>query len=245
MGASRPSTASRRPSIAARRSRPLRRGVSRPLDPAIGVGIASERVGFFDSTLVCSIAIAALLAVAAVRLPSPLRRPRRGLARGPRLSSSNANWSSKHQYQFSPGSLDLMIGWLVAWKCAVACLFGELSQQPTSPQTMHSRRCTHQPPVRRHSEQPSVLDGVTFRSIVSRCVRLPWSPRRRSSDCEQVGETVCAGSAAGSVGRQPGSAARNDSGSAFSRPISTSPTMRPPTGPRRSPSPTTSASRRM
>ena len=55
-----------------------------------------------------------------------------------------------------------MIGWLVAWWWAVACLFGELSQQPTSPQVMHSRRCTHHPPVRRHSEQPSVLEGVTL-----------------------------------------------------------------------------------
>jgi MFS family permease len=36
--------------------------------PAISVGIASEHVGFFDSTLVCSIAIAALLGGAAVRL---------------------------------------------------------------------------------------------------------------------------------------------------------------------------------
>ena len=35
--------------------------------PAIGVGIASEHFGFFDSTLVCAIAIAALLGAAAAR----------------------------------------------------------------------------------------------------------------------------------------------------------------------------------
>jgi len=38
--------------------------------PAIGVGIASERAGFFRSTLVCAIGVAALLVVAAVRLIS-------------------------------------------------------------------------------------------------------------------------------------------------------------------------------
>jgi len=27
----------------------------------------------------------------------------------------------KHHIQSSPGSKDLMIGWLVAWKCWVAC----------------------------------------------------------------------------------------------------------------------------
>src|SRR5438876_5527926 len=53
-----------------------------------------------------------------------------------------------------------MIGWLVAWKCAVAWRFGESSQQPTWPQVRHRRRCTHQSPVCRHSSQPSAL-GVT------------------------------------------------------------------------------------
>jgi MFS family permease len=38
--------------------------------PAIGVGIASEHVGFFDSTLVCSVVVAALLALAAGYLSS-------------------------------------------------------------------------------------------------------------------------------------------------------------------------------
>jgi MFS family permease len=54
--------------------------------PAIGVGIASEHVGFFRSTLVCSIGVAILLAVAAASL---LRR-----AQVAPVSSSNATSSS-------------------------------------------------------------------------------------------------------------------------------------------------------
>src|SRR6266478_147532 len=61
-----------------------------------------------------------------------------------------------------------MIGWCTLWKCAVACRFGELSQQPTWPQDMHSRRCTQRPPVLRQSSQPSPL-AVTSRTW-SRCV---------------------------------------------------------------------------
>jgi MFS family permease len=41
--------------------------------PAIGVGIASEHVGFFDAALGCSVAVAALLAVAAGRVLGPGR----------------------------------------------------------------------------------------------------------------------------------------------------------------------------
>src|SRR6266550_1701727 len=55
-----------------------------------------------------------------------------------------------------------MTGWPVAWKCLVACLFLEQSQQPTWPQVKHRRRCTHRSPVARHSSQPSEL-GVTGR----------------------------------------------------------------------------------
>src|SRR5438552_16206197 len=55
-----------------------------------------------------------------------------------------------------------MTGWPVAWKCFVACLFLEESQQPTCPHVRHSRRCTHFSPVARHSSQPSEL-GVTGR----------------------------------------------------------------------------------
>src|SRR5439155_20488713 len=50
-----------------------------------------------------------------------------------------------------------MIGWCPELKCAVACRLGELSQQPTWPHDMHIRRCTHWPPMRRQSSQPSLL----------------------------------------------------------------------------------------
>src|ERR1700728_2700677 len=64
-----------------------------------------------------------------------------------------------------------MIGWCVAWKCFVACLFGESSQQPTCPQARQMRRCTHGLPVFRHSSQPRAL-GCTF-LMVSRWEHLP------------------------------------------------------------------------
>src|SRR5882762_7104172 len=55
-----------------------------------------------------------------------------------------------------------MIGWPVAWKCFVACLLGESSQQPTWPQLRQIRKCSHTLPLLRHSSQPSAL-GVTSR----------------------------------------------------------------------------------
>src|SRR5438270_8151113 len=59
------------------------------------------------------------------------------------------------------------MGWPVAWKCFVACLFLEESQQPTWPHVRQSRRCTQSSPIARHSSQPSVL-GETGR-ICFRC----------------------------------------------------------------------------
>src|SRR6202035_1080649 len=55
-----------------------------------------------------------------------------------------------------------MMGCPVAWKCLVACLLGESSQQPTWPQLRQIRRCSHTLPLFRHSSQPSAL-GVTVR----------------------------------------------------------------------------------
>src|ERR1700754_2644077 len=55
-----------------------------------------------------------------------------------------------------------MMGCPVAWKCLVACLLGESSQQPTWPQLRQMRRCSHTLPLCRHSSQPSAL-GVTSR----------------------------------------------------------------------------------
>ena len=54
-----------------------------------------------------------------------------------------------------------MTGWSVAWWCFVACVAGELSQQPTCPQAWHTRRWTQSwRPAARQSSQPSD-DGVT------------------------------------------------------------------------------------
>src|SRR6476660_4604318 len=63
----------------------------------------------------------------------------------------------------------MMIGCWVEPKCLVACLFFEVSQHPTWPQRIHSRRWTHVSPSSRHSLQPVPL-GVTT-SIWSRCVQ--------------------------------------------------------------------------
>src|SRR6266849_3951248 len=63
-----------------------------------------------------------------------------------------------------------MIGWLVAWKCWVACLFFEESQQPTCPHVRQRRRCTHVSPIFKQSSHPCAL-GVTSR-IWSRCVHV-------------------------------------------------------------------------
>src|SRR5216683_7072664 len=60
------------------------------------------------------------------------------------------------------------MGWPVPWKCRVACLFFEESQQPTCPQIRHSRRWTHVSPIFKQSSQPLAL-GVTC-WIWSRCV---------------------------------------------------------------------------
>src|SRR6202163_2731470 len=54
-----------------------------------------------------------------------------------------------------------MTGCCVAWKCFVACLLGESSQQPTCPQVRQIRKCSHTLPLFRHSSQPSAL-GVTL-----------------------------------------------------------------------------------
>src|SRR5690349_21875608 len=55
-----------------------------------------------------------------------------------------------------------MIGWLVVWKCLVACLFFESSQQPTCPQVRQRRRCTQLSPIFKQSSHPLAL-GVTSR----------------------------------------------------------------------------------
>src|SRR5438874_1649729 len=80
-----------------------------------------------------------------------------------------------------------MIGWFVAWKCLVACLFLEESQQPTCPHSRQRRRCTHVSPVFKQSSQPFAL-GVTCR-IWLRCVhcvaKVSILSRRLRSECKR------------------------------------------------------------
>src|SRR5687768_10883206 len=55
-----------------------------------------------------------------------------------------------------------MMGWPVALKCPVACLFFELSQQPTLPQAMHIRRCTQSSPLAWHLAHTLVAGSTTL-----------------------------------------------------------------------------------
>src|SRR5438132_6978506 len=85
-----------------------------------------------------------------------------------------------------------MMGWPVVWKCRVACLFFEESQQPTCPQIRHRRRCTHVSPIFKQSSQPLAL-GVTS-LILSRCVHFiltsaNWPKNSRQSSHSKPPET--------------------------------------------------------
>jgi hypothetical protein len=67
--------------------------------------------------------------------------------------------SRKHQLHSSPGSAERTIGWPTSRACpARVPVRGRESQQPIFPQVMHIRRCTHELPIRRHS-QPSIDAG--------------------------------------------------------------------------------------
>src|SRR6185369_17311621 len=65
--------------------------------------------------------------------------------------------------------MERISGCLVRWKCFVACLFFDESQQPTCPHSMHSRKCTQESCIFRHSSHPLVF-GLTF-LISSTCVQ--------------------------------------------------------------------------
>src|SRR2546425_12442547 len=59
-------------------------------------------------------------------------------------------------------------GCLLRWKCLVACLFLEESQQPTWPQDMHRRRWTQVSPILMQSSQTVlsvVLIAIWFRWV--------------------------------------------------------------------------------
>src|SRR5438270_5713282 len=62
--------------------------------------------------------------------------------------------------------MERMSGCLLRWKCLVACLFFDESQQPTWPHSRHKRRWTHVSPVLMHSSQTCVsveLHLICFR----------------------------------------------------------------------------------
>lgn len=77
--------------------------------------------------------------------------------------------SGKQYLQVSPGSNERMTGWSTVLACFLACLFLELSQQPTWPQVKHSRRCTHSSPDFRHSSQPVGVLGVVAFTYFFKC----------------------------------------------------------------------------
>src|SRR5690242_9683367 len=86
-----------------------------------------------------------------------------------------------------------MIGCFVAWKCRVACLFFESSQQPTWPHARQSRRCTQVSPRARHSSQPSVLGRSVF--TASRCLQRMgplYTSQREAKRLALVGAEVAA-----------------------------------------------------
>src|SRR5215471_5609063 len=56
--------------------------------------------------------------------------------------------------------MERMIGCPTFWKCFVACLFLDESQQPTCPQLRQSRRCTQESPILMHSSQTCVCVEV-------------------------------------------------------------------------------------
>ena len=84
---------------------------------------------------------------------------------GRRIASS----STKHHDQSSPGWIERMIGWPLPSACLVACLFGDESQQPTSPQVRQIRRWHHGSPAARHWGQPSTSSGSSVSWTLSRC----------------------------------------------------------------------------
>src|SRR6266566_9301229 len=103
-----------------------------------------------------------------------------------------------HQPQSSPGSKDWIIGWFVAWKCLVACLFFESLQQPTCPHSRQRRRCTHVSPILKQSSQPFAL-GVTCRiwsrwvHCVARIVSFPMFSETNLFLCKLLWQKIYVG----------------------------------------------------
>ena len=66
--------------------------------------------------------------------------PEIGVTGHGRSSTASPTSSTKHHAQSSPGSAERMSGWPLSRKWAVACRFGDSSQQPMLPQARHIRR---------------------------------------------------------------------------------------------------------
>src|SRR5215469_1488046 len=63
--------------------------------------------------------------------------------------------------------MERMRGWEAWWKCLVACLFFDESQQPTWPHSRQSRKCTQVSPVFTQSSHTCV--SVLVNLICLRC----------------------------------------------------------------------------
>src|ERR1700722_2100631 len=90
----------------------------------------------------------------------------------------------------------------VSWKCFVACLRGDESQQPTWPQVKHSRSATHVVPSLIHSSQRFCVRGggklssvrflrcshglVIFSLLCLHFARLCWPYSKTSGDEESI-----------------------------------------------------------
>src|SRR5205085_11250494 len=85
--------------------------------------------------------------------------------------------SDLHQRQDSPGSAERITSWPDSWKCAVACLSGEESQQATFPQTRHSRRCRSE----EHTSELQSQSNLVCRLLLEKKKKLA-SPT--SQDCQ-------------------------------------------------------------
>ena len=89
---------------------------------------------------------------------------RRDHPRDPRQGSGRRSTTSTPRTARRSGSADAPSPRSVA----VACRFGELSQQPIFPHCRHMRRCTHRPSILTHSSHWSGASGSSVTAIESR-----------------------------------------------------------------------------
>src|SRR5580658_10564283 len=83
-------------------------------------------------------------------------------------NSRGANESTYHQIQRPPGSIERISGYPIRWKCFLACLFLDESQQPTCPQERHIRKWSQLSPTLMQSSQ--TCSSVLVILISVKCV---------------------------------------------------------------------------